>query len=165
MSPLLIKVLAGVALMAALYGGYKALTSHYVAEGRAEIQTLWDADNVARKKAEQEAIDKRLSDNEAERRAISERNEIIESTHNEELSKVRSDLATARRLRVGPAICGRSTPKASSESPASSVETNTGGGLVREEVDIAIRKLMLDVEEGFAAGRACQSFVHDNGLM
>ncbi len=165
LSPLLIKVLAGVAVMAALYGGYKALTSHYVAEGREEVQALWDADKVERKKVEQEAIDKRLSDNEAESRAISERNEIIESVHNEELSKVRSDLATARRLRVGPAICGRSTPKANTESPASSIETNPGGGVVGESIERDIRALMLKAEEGFAAGRACQSFVHDNGLM
>lgn len=165
LSPLLIKVLAGVAVMAALYGGYKAVTSHYVAKGRAETQALWDADKVARKKAEDLAVSDRLKANELERRAIAERNDLVENTYNEELTKVRSDLAVAKRLRVGPAICGGPASTPDSKSATGGVEANTGGGLVREDVERDIRALMLRVEEGFAAGRACQGFVRANGLM
>lgn len=165
MNPLLIKVLAGVAVMAALYGGYKAVTSHYVAKGRAEVQASWDADKEARKAAEIVAVNERLASNELERRAISERNEELEHAYNEELSKVRSELATAKRLRVGTAICGRSASPANTKSAPGGVEADTGGGLVREDVERDIRALELRVEEALATGRVCQGFVRANSLM
>lgn len=163
--PLLIKVLAGVVLVAALYGGYKAITSHYVAKGRAEVQALWDADKEARKVSEAKAVNERLASNELERRAISERNEIVEDTYNEELAKVRNELATAKRLRIGPAICSRSASSTNPQSTPGGVKADTGGGVADDNLDRDIRALMLRAEEGFAAGRACQSFVKANGLM
>lgn len=165
LSPLLIKVLSSIALMAALYTGYKTVTGHYIDKGREEVQALWDVDKKARKKAESEAVEKRLKDNELERRAISERNEIVESIYNEELSKVRSELATAKRLRVGSAICGRPSIATNAKGTSGGIEADTGGVLVREDIERDIRALELRVEESFATGRACQAFVSSNGLM
>jgi len=165
LSPLLIKIIAGLVITGALGAGYYAATNHYVKKGRAEVQALWDADKAKIKAAEDKAVAKRNKENEDLRKQFSDNNEVLGNKYNEELSKVKSDLAVSRRLRVGTAICGRPSSPANPQSAPGSIEANTGGGLVREDIERDIRALELRVEEGFAAGRACQGFVRANDLM
>lgn len=89
-------------------------------------------------------------------------NVAITKAKNEEIAPVARRIA-ADRVRVGPAICGPTTPP-TPESAASSDDTNSPGRVVRADLERDIRALKLAVEEDLATGRACQAFVRENGL-
>lgn len=68
------------------------------------------------------------------------------------------------RVRVGPAICGGPATPAQTESAGGSDGTDTGGRLVRSDIERDLRALKVAVEQHFATGRTCQAFVTGNGL-
>lgn len=112
------------------------------------------------------AIDNRVKENVADELEFTAINQKIEGKKNEELAPVVTRINSAPRVRVGTAICPAvvtGAPKA--ESTGSGNGTDTGGGLVRQDVDRDIRALKLKVEEALATGRACQAFVKENGLV
>lgn len=89
-------------------------------------------------------------------------NAIINKAHNETLTPVIQRIYVDR-VRVGPGICG----------PASATKTEDASGgngedsparLVRADIERDIRALKVQVEEGFAAGRACQEFGRQQGF-
>ncbi|MGI4848589.1 MAG: hypothetical protein ACRYGK_10715 [Janthinobacterium lividum] len=91
-------------------------------------------------------------------------NDSIVKVKNDELTKVRLDLAIAGRLRIGTAICDRSAGLAETTGAGGGNGADTGGGLVREDVGRDIDALKMKVEEALATGRAAQEFIKANGL-
>lgn len=87
-----------------------------------------------------------------------------ERMSNEQMAPVRQRIGAAPRLRPGSGICGpAASPKSSGVS--NGAETDTGSGLVREDVDRDLRTLKLQVEEALETGRACQAKLKLEGFM
>lgn len=158
MNPLMIKGLAGLALAVALVAGYFAWHGHVFRQGEDSKQAEWTA-------AENAAILKRTEENKALAETQAETNRLITRSKDAEITKIRADLANAPRVRVGTAICGNG-PAAGADTKSASLGdgADTGSRLVSESADRDIRALKLKVEEAFATGRACQSFITSNGL-
>ncbi len=109
------------------------------------------------------AMTVKLQDNVAVTLAASETNTVIERMNREELKPV-VERIYVDRVRVGKAICPAATAT-TSESTGSSDGGDTGGRVVREDLERDIRALKVRVEEGFATGRACQEKLKAEGLM
>lgn len=165
MNKLILQAVAALVVVVAMWFGWRAVKNHYIEVGKAEVQAKWDADKAARKKAEDAAIAKRAQDNALEKERQDAIVDRIKEQYNVEIGKLRNDVATAKRVRVGTAICGQGTssPTKASGTEGSNV-ANPGAGLVREDVERDIRALMINVEEALATGRACQNFLIDNGF-
>jgi len=122
-----------------------------------------NAIKVATLEASNKALITRIAENEAETKKQDKINFIIQKASNDELSQVRADLANAKRVRVGSNLCPPARAS-NTQSPGSSQETDPSGGLVSESTQQSINELIIKVEEGLAAGRACQAFVEQNGM-
>jgi hypothetical protein len=164
LNPLVEKILAVVAVLVLATAGYFLWHHHVYGQGVAYEKTLWDADTAQRLKAEQVAIAKRLAENAAAEEANRERNSLITKDYDAQISKLRTALAAAPRLRVGPAICGRTTAPADPKSPGSGDAADTTSRVVPDDVDRDIKSLMLQVETALATARAAQQFIKDNGM-
>ena len=155
--------IVGAALLV-LLGLWWGVSHHYTEVGKAEVQAKWEKDKVARAKAEELAIADRNTKNAQEK----ERQDVVNKTITEkynEINNLRNELATAKRMRIGTAICSqRPSSPAKTTSPESSAPADTGAIVVREDVERDIRALMIRVEESFATGRACQAFIRENGF-
>lgn len=134
---------------------------HFGARG---VQADWNKDIADRAKAEKAAVLARVTENQGIFRQQEITNQNITKAHNEEIDKLRNDLAAAKRVRVGPSLCPRSTSQADTTSPGSSDATDPGAGLVSESTQRSIDALIMQVEEALATGRACQAFVTNNGM-
>lgn len=151
-----IKLGAAVALVLAIFGA----GHHY---GSGSVNAKWDKSKAAQAAAENAAILKRTADNAALAAKQSETNSNITKAHDEELATVRASIAN-HRVRVGPAICGRSAARAQAESTSSGDAVDSSSRLVRQDLERDLRALEIRVEEALATGRACQKFVTENGL-
>lgn len=109
------------------------------------------------------AVVAKLNDNVAVTLAASETNTVIERMNREELEPV-VERIYVDRVRVGKALCP-AAPATESESASGGDGGDSTGRLVREDVERDIRALKVRVEEGFAAGRACQEKLKAEGLM
>lgn len=148
----------------ALFFGYRAIANHYTDKGRAEVQALWDKDTAARKKAEELATADRVAQNAQEKAKQDATNQTITEKYNE-INNLRNQLATANRLRVGTKICSQgSSASPQATSPQGSNVPDTGTRVVSDQINGAFREFMIQVEEGFATGRACQAFIRENGF-
>lgn len=164
MTSIYMKAGAALAIVLALFFGYRALANHHQDIGRQEVQDKWDADKITRKNAEDAATAKRLADNAIEKAKQDATNKTITEKYNE-INSLRNELAASKRVRVGTAICsqGSASLTKASGTEGSNVP-DTGARVVREDVERDIRALMIQVEESFATGRACQSFIRENGF-
>lgn len=110
-------------------------------------------------------IGTRLEENKADEAKFSSINGKIEGKKNEEVKSITDRVNAAPRLRVGNAVCPASAPRApEAESAGRSDVGNSGGGLVREDVDRDFKTLTITVEKALATGRECQAFIRENGL-
>lgn len=158
------EVIIGVAIILALIGAWWAVSNHYTEVGKAEVQAKWDKDKAARAKAEELAIADRNAENAREKDRQSRVNQTITEQYNE-INTLRNELATSKRVRVGTAICSqRPAAGTKTESASGGNAADSGTRVVREDIERDIRALMIRVEEGFAAGRACQTFIKENGF-
>lgn len=165
LSPIALRGLAGILIIVALWFGWRMVRNHYIDVGKTEVQAKWDADKAARAKAEEAAMAKRVQYNAREKERQDEANRTITENYNAEITKVRADLALASRMRVGTNVCRQgSTGDAQTPSAQGSQPADTGTRVVSDKTDRAIRKLMIDVEDALATGRACQSFLRENGF-
>lgn len=158
------QIAIGGAVILALLWGWWAISNHYTDVGRAEVQAKWDIEKKKIKEAEDKAIAKRNADNIIEKAKQDSINKTITENYYA-IDSLRNELATAKRMRAGTAICGQGSAGTSKASgPERSDVPDSGARLVREDVERDIRALMIQVEESFATGRACQSFIRDNGF-
>jgi len=157
MNPLLMKGLAGLALLVAGY-------FYAFGRGEASMKAEWDADNALRTKAENAAILQRAAENKALAETQAETNRLITRSKDAELTKIRADIAGAPRMRIGQSLCGGPAAAAETSSAGGGNGADSGGRLVREDAQRDLDALKLKVEEAFATGRAAQSFIRDNGL-
>jgi hypothetical protein len=128
------------------------------------LNAAHDAETAERKQAENIAILQRVKNNE---RAVEQNvidNRRITKEKNDAIDKVRADIASAPGLRVGSAICGGPAAGTEANSTGGGDGENTGGRVVREDVRRDIDAMKLEVENAFAAGRACQAFVRSKGM-
>lgn len=130
--------------------------------GRRSVQVKWDAAVVAQAASDKAALDIRTESNRMLANAQADRSTSIQKAHDDELIKVRSDIA-GQRLRVGTAFCPATGP-ANTASTSSSTGTDTEGGLVSESAQRVINELEIKVEDALAAGRAAQEFIRANGM-
>lgn len=160
------KAIAIFLLCAVLIGGFFGIKHLGVIDGRAEVQALWDKDKIKRDDAQTLAIKNRDAENENDRAKQKAINDDITKGKTDELDKVRSDLAAVKRVRVGPAFCGRNGPagQTNSTSSSSSNGNSASSGLLPESVDGRVKQLILESEETAATARAAQKFIRDNGL-
>lgn len=164
MNRLAMQAIAAIVVILALWFGLRALEKHYIEIGKAEVQAKWDKDKVARKAAEELAIADRNAENAREKKRQDATNKTITENYHE-IDKLRTDLTSVKRVRIGTAICGQgASATTKTDSSNSGDVADTGARLVREDVNRDIRTLMIKVEEGFAAGRACQTFIEENGF-
>lgn len=165
MNTMLIKAIASLAVIVGLWFGWRAVKNHYIDVGRAEVQAKWEKDKIARKQAEELAEADRKAANAREKERQDRVTQTITEKYHADLAKVRGDLAAAKRVRVGTAICGQGSSGATQAPGAQGSEpADTGTRVVREDIERDIRTMMVVVEEAFATGRACQSFIRDNGF-
>lgn len=156
MIPLPYRLAAVAALIGALFGaGYWMGFKHE--------RAAWAADVVKREKAEASAIIERTAENVKLAAQQASDNAAITKAHDEELASVRARLAASERMRR-PAFCGGTPAPAQAESAASSTPADPPSGLLPVEVDRDIKALVLQTEEIAATARACQAFIHDNGM-
>ena len=101
----LVYIIAGIVFLAALAGVYVKVHGDGVAQGKAEVQALWDAAN---RKAEAQARAKEASDKKAKEKADAEHQAALDSL-NASIAKLRSD-ADKRRANflppTAPSACG-----------------------------------------------------------
>lgn len=135
------------------------------AQGRAAVQALWNADKKTRATAETKAVARRAAENLAQARQQAAKAAAIKKVYDDEISDVRARLVAAERMRK-PAFCASDGPAA----PAGAVgaeggaAANSASGLLPDAVARDIQALILQTEEVAATGRACQSFVRENGM-
>ena len=135
------------------------------AQGRAAVQALWDAEKTARAAAESKAVAQRVAANAALTAQQAATSTAITKAYDEEITTVRARLAAAERLRR-PAFCASAGPaaQAGTGGAASGPAADSAGGLLPDTVARDIQALILQTEEVAATGRACQSFVRENGM-
>jgi len=162
--PSQIKLIAAGLALAVLAAGYAAWHHHVFAAGQADIQAKWDAAEKKRAEAEKAAVLQREQENEAEKEKQRENNHLIQQAHDAEIDRLRTALANAGRLRVGPSFCSGATGQAKTDSPGSSNGADTGGRVLSPEMDGLVKSLIEETERVAAVGRACQAFVRENGM-
>lgn len=135
-----------------------------LAQGRAAVQSLWDADKKSRAAEETKAVARRAAENLAQARQQAAKVAEVKKVYDEEINDVRARLA-AERMRK-PAFCASAGPAA--PAGASGAEggaaADPAGGLLPDAVERDIQALILQTEEVAATGRACQAFVRENGM-
>ena len=136
-----------------------------VAQGRAAVQALWDADRQARAVAETKAVAQRAAENLVQARQQAVKAAAIKKVYDDEINDVRARLAVAERMRK-PAFCASAGPAAPAGAGGSEggAAADPAGGLLPDAVARDIQALILQTEEVAATGRACQAFVRANGL-
>lgn len=146
----------------AVGGAY--LHVHGVAQGRAAVQALWDANKKVRAEAEKKAVARRAAENLAEAKQQAATALAITKAHDDEINDVRARLAAERMRR--PAFCASAGPAASANADGSPGRptADPAGGLLPDAVARDIQALILQTEEVAATGRACQAFVRGNGM-
>lgn len=132
------------------------------AQGRAAVQSLWDAEKVVRAAAESKAVAQRAAENLAQARQQAAASAAIKKVYDEEIATVLARLA-AERMRK-PAFCASAGPAAPAGAGGAqgSTEADPAGGLLPDAVARDIQALILQTEEVAATGRACQSFIREN---
>ena len=136
-----------------------------VAQGRAAVQALWDADKKTRAAAETKAVAQRAAENLAQARQQAVKSAAIKKVYDDEINDVLVRLAAAERMRK-PAFCasaGPATP-AGVGGAQGSAAADPAGGLLPDAVAGDIQALIQRTEEVAATGRACQAFVRSNGM-
>ena len=156
--------LYGAFLMCLLAGaGMLYQRAQGVAQGRAAVQALWDADKKSRAAAETKAVAQRAAENLAQALQQAAKAAAVTKVYDEELNDVRARLAAAERMRK-PAFCASAGPAA--PAGASGAEggaaADPASGLLPDAVARDIQALILQTEEVAATGRACQAFIRDN---
>ncbi|OEZ49227.1 hypothetical protein JAB1_29660 [Janthinobacterium sp. MP5059B] len=136
-----------------------------VAQGRAAVQTLWDADKKIRSAAETRAAAQRAAENLAQARQQAAKVAAIKKVYDDEINDVRAHLATAERMRK-PAFCASAGPAAPAGASGAQggAAADSAGGLLPDAVARDIQALILQTEEVAATGRACQAFVRENSM-
>lgn len=154
-----------VALLVAGACGGVYLHAHGVAQGRATVQALWNADKAVRADAETKAVARRVAENVAQAKQLAATARAITKAYDEEIHDVRLRLAAAERMRR-PAFCASSGPAASANADGSpgGPAADPSGGLLPDAVARDIQAVILRTEEVAATGRACQAFVRENGM-
>lgn len=153
--PLSWKIGAAVAMAGAMVAGGAAYHHHVYQQG-------FDAAVAQRAARDAVAVVARVQDNAALSVKQADTNINITKAKNEELAPIVRRIV-AERVRVGPAICGPSTPTQAA-SAAGSDRADPPGRLVRDDVERDLRALKLAVEQDLATGRACQAFIKENGF-
>ena len=135
------------------------------AQGRAEVQALWDADKKTRAAAETKAVAQRAAENLAQARQQAAKVAAVTKVYDDEINDVRARLAAAERMRK-PAFCASAGPAAPAGASGAQggAAADPAGGLLPDAVARDIQALILQTEEAAATGRACQSFVRGNGM-
>lgn len=141
-----------------------ALVAFGWVKGARHVQARWDAAEGTRAQAVTTAVLARVSANQQEAQRQVAINKSITEEKDHEIAALTTRLASAGRLRVGPAICGRPAAPTETSGPAGSDGTDSSGRLVREDVDRDLKALILAVESDLAAGRACQAFILKHGF-
>jgi prophage endopeptidase len=133
----------------------------------AERYTAGRAAAIAeRAAADAKAVLKRVDDNAVVAARQDATNTNITKEKDDEIADLRSRLAAAGRLRVGTAVCpDRPAAPTQADGTASGDGTDPSIGLVSAAADRDLKQLIADVETDLATGRACQSFLRDNGLV
>ena len=136
-----------------------------VAQGRAAVQALWDADKKNRAAAETKAVAQRAAENLVQARQQAATALAITKAYDDEINDIRARLAAAERMRK-PAFCAGAGPAAPAGGSGADggAATDPAGGLLPDAVARDIQALILQTEEVAATGRACQSFVRENGM-
>lgn len=153
--------LAAVVIAAVTLGGthWKAYTM-----GERSMKAEWDADSLKRANAEKAAVLARVSENQQIFRQQEITNQNITKAHNDELAKVRTDLARSERMRIGSSFCPRPATTTQATGAGGSDGTDTTTRVLSESMDRSVKSLILEMEQVAATGRACQSFVRKNGM-
>lgn len=135
------------------------------AQGRAAVKALWDADKNTRAAAEAKAVAQRAVDNLAQAKQQAATVLAIKKVYDDEINDVRARLAAAERMRK-PAFCASAGPAAPAGASGAEggASADTASGLLPDAVERDIQALILRTEEAAATGRACQSFVRENGM-
>lgn len=89
-------------------------------------------------------------------------NAVLTKVKNDEIATLRARLAAERMRR--PAFCSEPAGATQAKGTGSGNVAYPGGGVLPDRVAEDIQALILKTEEAAATGRACQSFVRENGM-
>ena len=135
------------------------------AQGRAEVQALWDADKKTRAAAETKAVAQRAAENMAQAKQQAAKVAAVTKVYDDEINDIRARLAAAERMRK-PAFCASAGPAAPAGGSGAEggAAADPASGLLPDAVARDIQALILRTEEVAATGRACQAFVRANAV-
>lgn len=132
--------------------------------GRSAIQQKWNIDKAIQAQQSKDALERRHAENATlESKQIIINNQI-QKVHDEEIRKINDALANSERLRIGTRFCANSARQTNIKSSTSGDGTDTTSRLLSEEVDRAVKQLILESERVAATGRAAQEFIRKNGF-
>ncbi|PRC93106.1 hypothetical protein S2091_2192 [Solimicrobium silvestre] len=132
--------------------------------GRSFVQRQWNSDKVVQTqlaKIKQEQRDAENSQLKTQQTTISS---TIQKVHDDEISRLTTALNDSRRLRIGSQFCGATSGQTDTQSATSGAAADTGGRVLSEEMDRAVKQLIFESEQVAATGRAAQAFIRENGL-
>ena len=142
------------------------LTAAYLA-GRLNVQNKWNIEQATTKAIAAANLRQRNVEIDLLKSQQAQTNLVIQKAHDEQIATISGALANTERLRVNAKLCQASaTPprQTDAQSPTSGDAADTRSGLFSEEMDRAIKRLILETEEVAATGRAAQEFIRVNGL-
>ena len=132
--------------------------------GRSVVQQKWNIAKVQQAHLTKNALQQRHAENAALTAQQTAINNTIQKTHDEEIDKLNAALAHSERLRIGTQFCSNAIRQTNPQSTTSSDGTDPSGWILSEEMDRAVKQLILESEQVAATGRAAQAFIRENGL-
>lgn len=141
-----------------------AYGEHERAAGEQTVQTKWDAEKAATALAAQKAVAQRVADNTQLKSKQTTISNTIQGIYDDEVKNFTTSIAAGQRVRVGAGICPSLARQTDSNGAGGGNGADTTSGLVSAGTQQDIDALKLRVEKAFAAGRAAQTFILDNGM-
>ncbi len=134
-------------------------------QGRSAVRQEWKEADAKRLADENTAVEVRNESNRLLAKAQAATNARISNAHQNEITRVRAAVASAPRLRIGPALCNRSASPAEASVSSRSNGTDTASRVLSAEMDGIFRALVLETESVAATGRACQAAAREHGFV
>ena len=151
------RVYLGIALCIATLYGFHTFKSRYIEQGKATVYQEWKIADAEREEKENDA---RIT----EQKHQAEINESIKKDHANELNKIRTNYATANRLRIPASACDQFAGGGKGTGTSGSNAATTGTIALPAQIELGLRSLVEEADTMLANYRALQEFVKQNGL-
>ncbi len=162
---LYVKLIALVALLAALIASLWGFQHAGVSQGRAEVQAKWDKEKREQAEADKAALFTRIKNNEriAEQQALND--ERIRNENKVEIAAIRAAYARPAGLRLPASGCSGSAAGVEAESASGGNAAFARTVALPPAIERDLQELMQEADIVVANCRATQSFIRVNRLI